>query len=43
MANALAEEAFILNGANMDIRCLHQELLQSDSATDAREDVTCLD
>jgi TolB-like protein len=43
MANALAEEAFVLNGANMDIRCLHQELLQSDSATDAREGVTCLD
>ena len=43
MANALAEEAFALNSANMDIRCLHQELLQSNSATNAREAVTCPD
>ena len=43
MANALAEEAFVLNGANMDFRCLHQELLQSDGATNAGKDVTCLD
>ncbi len=43
MAKALVEEAFALNGVNMNIRCLYRELLQSDDATDAREDVTCLD
>ena len=43
MAKVLAAEALALNSANMDIRCLYRELLQSDNATDAMEDVTCLD
>ncbi len=43
MAKALAAEALALNSANMEIRCLYHELLQFDNATDAREDVTCLD
>ena len=43
MAKALVAEALALNSTNMDIRCLYDGLLQSDDATDAREDVTCLD
>ena len=43
MAKALAAEALALNSANLEIQCLYHELLQSDDATDAREDVTCLD
>ncbi len=43
MARALAAEALALNSANMEIRCLYDELLQFDNATDAMEDVTCLD
>jgi len=43
MAKALVKEAFALNHANMDIRCLYYELLQSNDASNAREDMTCLD
>ena len=43
MAKALAAEALALNSANTEIRCLYHQLLQSDNATDAMEDVTCLD